>query len=105
MPDLSAFRLLRAFSGIGLLLGPLFLAAALTPSLMPRAPVVQGLLGGFALSAGYGIGVLLRAIWLGLHLPVLQGRARLIGNAAAAVLCGIVAVTDAGHEESLRLGR
>ena len=85
-------RMLHSFSGIGLLPGTLFFAASPTPSLVPRAPAVQGLLGGSALSAGYGIGVLVQAIWAGLQLPMLQGRTRLISNAAAAMVCAVVAV-------------
>ena len=91
MPNLSLARLFRSFSGLGLLLGTLAFAASLTPSLVPRAAVVLGLLGGFSLAAGYGIGVLLRAIWAGLQLPTVQGRARQIGNGMAVAACVAVA--------------
>jgi uncharacterized membrane protein len=43
--------MLRSFSGIGLMIGTLFFAASLTPSLVPRSPVIQGVLGGFCLAA------------------------------------------------------
>ena len=106
MPNLSLLRLFRSFSGLGLLLGTLAFAASLTPSLVPRAPVVQGLLGGFSLAAGYGIGVLLRAIWAGLQLPTVQGRARQIGNGIAQAACVAVAVLAlwwaAGWQNRLR---
>ena len=65
-----------SFCGIGLVLGTLFFAASLTPSLVPRSPMVQGVLGGFCLGAGYGLGVLLRRVWRALALPALSPQAR-----------------------------
>jgi uncharacterized membrane protein len=79
--------MLRSFSGIGLMIGTLFFAASLTPSLVPRSPVIQGVLGGFCLAAGYGIGVLLRGLWLWLQLPVFEGRLRALGNGLAILAC------------------
>ncbi len=52
-----------------MVLGVLFFFASLTPSLIPRSFEVQGVLGGVAFSAGYGIGVLLVATWRYLQLP------------------------------------
>ena len=43
---------------VGLLLAGVFLAASMTPSLLPRPYLVQGILSGFAIAAGYSIGVL-----------------------------------------------
>ncbi len=63
-------RILRPPSNVGLLLGVLFFAASLTPSLIPRTPAMQGLLAGFAMAAGYGIGVFLCWTWRYLALPV-----------------------------------
>jgi uncharacterized membrane protein len=83
--------LLRSFSGGGLLLGTLFLAASLTPSLVPRAALVQGLLSGVSLAAGYGIGVALRAGWKALQLPEPSGHARRLGQLVAVGLCIVVA--------------
>ena len=62
-------RLLARISGLGLLMGALLMAASLTPSLIPRSDVIQGLLGGVCFAAGYGIAVILRAIWSYLQLP------------------------------------
>ncbi|MCA3640757.1 MAG: alpha/beta-hydrolase family protein [Methylobacterium sp.] len=79
--------MLQSFSGIGLMIGTLFFAASLTPSLVPRSPVIQGLLGGFCLVAGYGTGVFLRSLWLWLELPVFEGRVRAFGNGLAILAC------------------
>lgn len=71
----------------GLLLGTLFFAASLTPSLLPRTPVTQGVLSGFAFGAGYGIGVAARWLWRYLELPIPMRRSRQLVQAAAAVFC------------------
>ncbi len=42
---------------LGLVVGSLFYLLSLTPSLMPRAWLLQGFVGGLAFSIGYGIGV------------------------------------------------
>ena len=53
-------RLWYSFSAGGLLVGTLFFAASLTPSLIPRTYLTQGVLSGCALAAGYGVGVFWR---------------------------------------------
>ena len=52
----------HSFSFVGLVFATLFFAASVTPSLLPRNYLVQGLLSGFALAAGYGVGV--AAVWV-----------------------------------------
>ncbi|WP_240769049.1 hypothetical protein [Paracoccus liaowanqingii] len=37
----------RRTSGMGLVIGALFVAGSLTPSLIPRSPEIQGILAGF----------------------------------------------------------
>lgn len=60
---------LARFSFIGLLFGGLFFALSLTPSLIPRGYVFQGVLAGFCLAIGYGVGVFLRWLWWFLEMP------------------------------------
>jgi uncharacterized membrane protein len=92
MPKTLAARFLRSFSAVGLMLGTLFFAASLTPSLVPRPPVIQGVLSGVCLAAGYGIGVFLRSIWLSMKLPIARGRVGFVGKIAAMILCALAVV-------------
>ncbi len=57
-----------------LLLGLLFFAASLTPSLLPRGPAVQGILGGLVMAIGYLIGQIVALLWRAADLPLLSGR-------------------------------
>ena len=72
-----AFRWVRRnFSTPGLLLGTLFFAASLAPSLLPRENLAQGGISGLSLAVGYGVGVLGSWLWDYLELPVPRGRVR-----------------------------
>jgi uncharacterized membrane protein len=59
----------------GLVTGTLFLCMSLTPSLLPRTWLAQGLISGFSTAAGYGIGVSLHWLWLSLY-PVARSARR-----------------------------
>jgi uncharacterized membrane protein len=72
--------LMRQFSWFGLLLGLLFLAASLTPSLIPRGPALQGVLGGVVLALGYLSGRIIEGLWWLADMPVLAGRLRKDGD-------------------------
>ena len=74
----------RLFSAGGLLLGTLFFAAALTPTLLPRNFVTQGVLSGLSLAAGYGIGVFGHWLWTDMELPQSKDRLLRIAKLAAA---------------------
>ena len=82
----------RLFSAGGLLLGTLFFAAALTPTLLPRNFVTQGVLSGLSLAAGYGIGVFGHWLWTYMELPQSKDRLLRIAKLAAAIGCTVVAV-------------
>ncbi|WP_440983811.1 alpha/beta hydrolase [Shinella sumterensis] len=81
---------LLSFSVVGLLLGTLFFAVSLTPSLLPRTYVTQGILSGVAMACGYGLGVALAALWRWFELPVTQGPVRLWLRVVAGAFCAIV---------------
>ncbi|SCX28241.1 putative membrane protein [Agrobacterium sp. DSM 25558] len=64
-------RLVMPLSSTGIVVGTVLLCASLTPSLLPRTFVMQGVLCGFSFAIGYLIGVFLKdiAIYLGLPQP------------------------------------
>lgn len=63
----SVWRL--SYSYVGVLMAVLFFALSLTPSLLPRGIMFQGLVSGIAAAIGYGLGLGLQSTWLYLQLP------------------------------------
>ncbi len=63
-----------SFSYVGLMMSAIFFAASLSPSLVPRIFIVQGLLSGLALAIGYGVGVFSVLLWQYLELPQPSGQ-------------------------------
>ena len=61
------------------------------PSLLPRSYLAQGVLSGFSLAAGYGIGAFGRGLWAYIELPQPERHVR-IAKFAAATGCTIVAI-------------
>lgn len=81
----------RRLSGVGLVLGTLLFAFSLTPSLVPRPLVAQGVVSGFSFASGYALGVILHGIWAYLHIPEPSLRVERNIKWVAAALCVIVA--------------
>jgi uncharacterized membrane protein len=81
-----------SLSGIGIVLGALFFAAALTPTLVPRTYLTQGALAGACFAIGYAAGVLWRWLWHYLELPEPPPRIRSITNTIVAVACLLVVI-------------
>ena len=95
--------LLARLGNTGLVLGTLFFAASLTPSLTPRITVAQAVLSGMCLAAGYGLGVLLRWLWGYLSCrsgPAGQPRRRRIAVVACAVIAAL-ALWRSQHWENI----
>lgn len=67
-------RYWRSFSFVGLVVAAVFFALSVTPSLLPRPYAVQGVLSGFALAAGYALGIVGVHLWRFLELPLPSGR-------------------------------
>ncbi|WP_354084586.1 alpha/beta-hydrolase family protein [Bradyrhizobium sp. S3.3.6] len=74
------------------MLGALFFAAALTPTLIPRSYLTQGALAGGCFAIGYLSGVLWRRLWHYLELPEPSARARSVANALVAIGCLLVVI-------------
>jgi uncharacterized membrane protein len=70
-------EMFRPLSLLGMVLGLIFFAASLTPSLMPRSYLVQGALSGVSAGVGYMIGTALTWLWIYLQLPVPRRSLRL----------------------------
>lgn len=85
-------RLWRSLSIGGLLLGTLFFAASLTPTLLPRSFLTQGFVSGCALACGYGIGAFGGWLWAYMEIPRINDRLLRAIGLVAAIGCAIVAV-------------
>jgi len=67
-------RILTSFSFVGLTFGLTLFCASLTPSLLPRESIDQGVLSGFVFATGYGIGRAGHGIWAFMGLRDMTGR-------------------------------
>jgi uncharacterized membrane protein len=76
----------------GLFLGFLFFVLTFTPSLVPRPPIFQGLLGGVAFFIGYTIGHGGVLLWRYLELPEVPRPWWRAANIVMALACVIAAV-------------
>lgn len=85
-------RQLLSLSGVGLMLGALFFAAALTPTLIPRSYLTQGVLAGACFAIGYLAGILWRWLWHYLELPEPSARVRSSANSLVAAGCLLVVI-------------
>ncbi|NKX45907.1 alpha/beta hydrolase [Roseicyclus persicicus] len=99
-------RIIGPISVPCLMLGLLFFAASLTPSLIPRGPAVQGILGGLVTAIGYLLGQVAGLLWRAADLPRLSGRpARVLTVAVAVPLVGLflwVLGSSLGWQNDLR---
>jgi len=83
-------------SVLGIVLGSICFFTSLTPSLVPRSGLLQGVLAGCCFAAGYGVGVGVKFIWTWLGLPRLDRSKRnmaikiAIGTAVGFIVAGLV---------------
>lgn len=97
---------LMRFSGVGLVLGTLFFAFSLTPSLVPRPLIAQGIVSGLSFTAGYALGMMGHGLWRYLHLPEPNQRLQTYIQWVVATLCLSIAAIflwrAAGWQNSIR---
>ncbi|MCA1496310.1 MULTISPECIES: alpha/beta-hydrolase family protein [unclassified Bradyrhizobium] len=88
------------------MLGALFFAAALTPTLIPRSYLTQGAIAGACFGIGYLAGNVWRWLWHYLELPEPPARLRSTANALVAAACLLVVIVflwrAAGWQNSIR---
>ena len=82
-----------SFSYVGLAVATLFFAASLTPSLLPRNFLVQGILSGFAFAVGYGVGVFFVWLWLYLEIPKPRNRIQRVSKWITTIAVSLVTAT------------
>jgi uncharacterized membrane protein len=70
----------------------LFFAASLTPTLLPRNFLTQGILSGCSLTVGYVIGAFGGWLWAYMELLLLSGRLLRVAKLTAATGCAVVAI-------------
>ena len=111
MPTISSptgviVRWLRSLSGVGIVLGTVFFAAALTPTLVPRSYLAQGALAGGCFAIGYAAGVFWRWLWRYLELPEPAARLRFAANRLIAASSFVIVIIclwrAAGWQNSVR---
>lgn len=97
---------MQSLSGIGIVLGALFFAISLTPTLVPRSYLTQGALAGACFAIGYGAGIFWRWLWHYLELPEPSERVRSTTNALVAAGCFLIVIIflwrAAGWQNSIR---
>lgn len=91
------FKLEKLFSTPGLLMATLFFAASLTPSVIPRTYLMQGVLSGVSLAAGYAVGVFGQWLWSYLELPEPRKFVEAIITLAATIICAVIALVFLGR--------
>jgi uncharacterized membrane protein len=102
--------LLAPLSPFGLILGAAAFLAALTPSMIPRPAVLQGVEAGIAFALLYGVGTGARALWSWLELPVPGDRYRRASLRMSILLClalvgyGLARETDWQNAIRLAMG-
>jgi uncharacterized membrane protein len=99
-------RFWASFSFVGLVVATLFFAESLTPSLLPRHFAVQGILSGFAIAAGYAVGVFAVWLWSYLELPLpgdkVQRLSKRITVAAVAIVVVVYLWRETVWQNSIR---
>ena len=90
-------RYWHKFAHTGLFVAIIFTTYSLTPSLLPRSPLYQGLLSGVVFAIGYGIGTFLLYMWHYLELPAIKKSWRKnvhIGFAVVAIGVVVYAISN-----------
>ncbi|GAA5523505.1 hypothetical protein Maes01_00050 [Microbulbifer aestuariivivens] len=100
-------RIGLSFSTLGLLFAASFFAFSLTPSLIPRTDSMQGIISGFSLAAGYGVGFCISWLWSAVELPQPMGNSRRLLRWLAVLFCVLLVLgflwKATGWQNAIRL--
>jgi uncharacterized membrane protein len=86
-------RYSTSFSFVGLVFAVLLFAGSLSPSLLPRPYLIQGLLSGLSTAVGYGIGVFFVWLWQYLEIPAPGAKLQFIAKRVSVVGVAIIAIS------------
>lgn len=86
-------RYSASFSFVGLVFATLLFAASLSPSLLPRHYIVQGLLSGLSTAVGYGVGVFSVWLWQYLEIPSPAAKVQVVSQRLSVVGVAIVVLS------------
>lgn len=90
-------KLIRIFepklSKVGLVVGALFFAFSLFPSMLPRTYIIQSVISAISLVIGYGIGVFSLWLWHYLQIPAPKGTSRKVIFGILLALVGFTVVS------------
>ena len=86
-------RVIRSHLSLpGLAVGAVCFALSLTPSLIPRTFLIQGVLAGCVFAVGYAVGATFEWLWYFLQLKPPKGRLRFWLTAITAAICTVIVV-------------
>jgi uncharacterized membrane protein len=77
-------------SAVGIIVGLVFMALSLTPSLIPRPWIPQAAISALSFLCGYGIGVGLNALWRYLQLPTIPRQHQRVWELLLLAISGIM---------------
>lgn len=90
----------RHLSRPGIVVGTLLFAMSLTPSLLPRTPLIQGLLSGSTFAVGYALGVFLQWVWDYTELRLSFGKYKVWFNGVVALACTAIVLISLAETTS-----
>lgn len=92
---------------VGIAIGAVLFAMSLTPGLLPRTWVMQGILCGISFSIGYAIGLFFHWLWIFMQLPTVRPRTMRVVRNGICIISLIAALVflwqAAGWQNSIRV--
>lgn len=74
----------------GIVLAVAFFSISLSPSLVPRPYMLQGILAGLVIAIGYGLGVVIKWLWDYLSFPILKNNYLIVFKINISIFCAVL---------------